>query len=413
MDAAYPLATALLARDDVTGVFRASKRWRNGAWEIEDCIAVAVKKKKSPSDLTADELIPSIIGGIPTDVIELHVVPSLYSLTYAPVCGGISISNTVSESSGTLGGVFHDDTNNVLCGLTNFHVLAAGDTPMVPDTYVVHPSSEDGGLTDAAGRIGKTTRWQIDEWADAAIFTLTKQAALSMLTSHVVLSGTAVPELGDTLEKSGRSTGITEGEVTYSGLVLIDYTEYGYGEIIMNMVGISPLSDPDEEIAAGGDSGAVWYDQTTHEGKGLHTAHMTDPYLALAAILPYVLEDLNCSVVTPDEIEHALSGSCSLGVSTELAAAGSMNLVQGGGVLATKVFAVDDWERKYTSANFEQWVQDLGYDDEESFLAAFNCEDRDEWFAGFGDQYEDLDEFLATQTLETLRDIMANNGITL
>lgn len=414
MNEAFESSKALLGNPGVVGVFRSSKRRRSGKWIPERCITVGVLNKKPIDEIPLDERVPSQIEGILTDVIELRPKLSLYSPVYLPICGGISIGNTISESAGTLGGIFWDNANQCLCGLTNFHVAAAGDTPMVPDAYIVHPSGDDDGLMDSTQRIGKTTRYAINEYADACIFTLTKDSVLSILGSHAVLPSAGNPDLGDVLEKVGRSTGTTQGEVTYSGLVIVDYSEYGYDSITMEMVGISPLEDPDETIVDGGDSGSVWYDSTTFEAKALHTAHMTDPMLALACLMPNVLSQLNCSVVPPIFRELVASGSFSVGIPLEHSATGSFNIVKGENVLATKIFAVDDWERTYSEANFEQWCQDLGYEDEAEFLADWDYETRAEWFeAELSSLYETLDDFLAEQTLQSVKNIMATNGVDL
>lgn len=384
MDTAFPLATALLARDDVSGVMRSAFRYRAGAWVREDCIAVGVRQKRPLAELDESEVIPAQIRGVATDIIELNpkLATSLYSEKYSVVCGGISIGNVTSESSGTLGGIFNDTVNSVDCGLTNFHVMAGPDLS-VPDSYAIHPSEEDGGTMSALSRIGISTRWMLDEWGDAAIFTLTKPSALSMLTSQTVLTDVVMPQVLDEVEKSGRTTGVTQGVVSGFGYVGIDYSTYGHGIIYMYCCSIIPLVDPDEMIVDGGDSGAIWYDTTTGAGLAIHVARTTDPVVAYNCILGYVLTDLDCALIPTDKRHASVVGSANLAVPASYAATGSLSCVESNDILTAKLFAVNDWEKTYGPDDWLVWVVDNGYADSATFLTDAGYDTVEEFVASF------------------------------
>lgn len=413
-DIAYPLATALLGRDDVSGVLRSAYRSRGGNWIREECITVCVKTKKRPEDLEPGQVIPHTIGGMGTDVIEVKPKLSLYSPKYSPLCGGISISGEGNESDGTMGAVFHDTVNDVFCGITNFHVASDESNPSHPVTHIIHPGASDDGIV-VTDRIGKISRWEINEWGDAAIFTLSRDFALSQLSTHQVISSIREPDLGDQVAKVGRTTGVTYGEISGIGVVETDYSDYGYGTILVAAFSFIPIGDdPDEELGAGGDSGALVYCTTDDAGVGLFFAHAEQtPFLGLACILSYIAEDLEFEIIPPNDYGTTQAGGLSLGVPVESPATGSFSLVEGEGTVAVKLFSIDDWEKTYTSANFEEWVQDLGYADEEAFLTAWDCDTVEDWFALFGDLYETLDDFLATQTLKSVKDILADNGVSI
>ena len=412
MNEAFALATSLLGRSDVSGVFRSSLRWKAGTWTAESCITVGVRKKRPLSELSPEEIIPAEIRGVKTDVIELNPKLSLYTPRYSVMCGGTSIGDSEGARAGTLGGIFYDRVNDVICGMTNFHVMASGDTPQVPSAYAIHPAVDDGG--DVSWRVGKSSRYIIDEWGDAAIFTLYKNPSLSMLTSHQILRGIAEPQIDDLVEKVGRTTGVTQGKVSAVGYLTLDYTEQGYGSILMNVFSYVPREDPNEVIADGGDSGSIVYNTTTGNGVGLHVAHQTDPMTAYACILSYVLEDLNCDGILTSIRETQGIGTVNQSTRYEYSQVGTCSYSPADTSLTTKIFAVQDSETTY--ADFETWVQAQGYDTTQDFLDYMEVDTAEDFVTSIhidGDTcYETVEEFLADQKIKSLKDTMADLGVT-
>lgn len=415
MDRAFALSTSLLGRSDVSGVLRSSLRFKGGKWSPEECISVGVRKKRPLAELGPGEAIPSEIAGVKTDIIELNPKLSLYSPRYSVMCGGVSIGNTEDESSGTLGGFFYDTITERICGLTNFHVLAQGDTPKVPSTYVIHPSLEDGG--DASWRVAKSTRFLLSEWGDAAIFTPYKDPGLSVLESHQILRNVVEPEIDDLVEKVGRTTGVTQGIVSAIGYLTLDYTDYGYDSILMSVMAYIPRDDPDELIVDGGDSGSIVYNSETGEALGLHVAHVTDPVIGYACVLAYVLEELECAPLSTQVYELQDIGTTSLSEQQELEVTGTVSFVPADTSFTAKMFAIDDWELEFT--DFETWVQYLGFEDTAAFLSYWDFETVEDFVTAnpipYGEEeafYTTVEQFLADQKVKSLKNIMADVGVT-
>jgi len=411
MELAFSSALRLLIdRDDVTHVMR-GLRYRAGRWTDEQCISIGVKRKRPLSDLSPGEAIPSEIHGIKTDVLQSKPKLSLYSPTYSVVCGGISISpedldDDHYEQLGTLGGVFLDDIEGGLVGLTNYHVLARGSAPMVPTSKVIHPGMSDGGRLDGYGRIGSSSTYLVSETGDAVIFALSKAAAQSILETQTVLSGTDNVNISDVVEKVGRSTGTTQGIVTADGYVSLDYSEYGYGSILMAVFAYTPLTDPDEEIVAGGDSGSIVYRVSDSAGLGLHVAHDTDPMVAYACHLPAVVSALQISVPAMTQRLGKATASLSLGRRCYGKASGSLSVAKTLPAFTLKGFAVED---SYTSyATMEEYAVAQGYADEAAFLAAQGYATALEFAESEG--YDSIDAFLAGQTIPSLQWILADCG---
>ncbi|MFA5135714.1 MAG: hypothetical protein WC505_08085, partial [Patescibacteria group bacterium] len=403
MELAFSSALRLLIdRDDVTHVM-VGLRFRGKRWTDERCISIGVQQKRPLADLSPDEIIPAEIRGIPTDVIQSRPKLSSYVPTYATLGGGVSISpedlEEDSQQLGTLGGVFWDDVNACWCGLTNYHVLARGSAPMIPTDKVIHPGMADGGRIDGYGRIGSTSRYGVDELGDAAIFTLSKAAGLSMLDTKVILTDAVVPDVDDVVEKVGRSTGTTQGIVTAHGYVSLDYSDYGYGSILMAVFAYTPLTDPDEEIVAAGDSGSVVYRVSDSVGMGLHVAHDTDPVVAYACYLTDQMTTLQFSIPTLITRHGIATASLSLGRRCYGQAAGSLSAADTDSAISIKGFAVED---SYTSYDtLEEYAVAQGYADEAAFLAAQGYATALEFAESEG--YDSIDAFLAGQTIPSLQ----------
>jgi len=138
----------LLKKKNVESYFNGVKQIKGNSTG-EPCIIVGVSKKESKNNLSKEDLIPSEIHGVKTDVIE---VPKMIALDYcgnnmgsstpsqvyskgcgghtynsdnAPfecVPGGISIGPKDNNSAGTLG-VSVLDSDGSIIGLTNNHVV--------------------------------------------------------------------------------------------------------------------------------------------------------------------------------------------------------------------------------------------------------------------------------------------------
>jgi len=178
------------------------------------------------------ETIPPEIEGVPVEIREsgpitilqppalpMSVEPMARTTRVRPLVGGISVGS-VHITAGTLGGVAVDMATGTLVGLSNNHVLLAskwGDQRGYPNGEVVQPGVADGGrlpddLVGYAHR-GYPVLGDRDNPIDAAIFRPIVDVTPDVLGIEV-RKVTAEPEVGMRVVKSGRTSGVTYGEVT-------------------------------------------------------------------------------------------------------------------------------------------------------------------------------------------------------
>lgn len=196
-----------------------------------------------------------------------------------PVFGGISVGSAADPgSAGTIGLV----TSNGQV-LSCAHVLAMdGSMNFVPlSTAVWQPGGYDTKPIGAANPVGALTTYTsiqfnapgTTNYADAAYATLTtsnlgkSNAVLNAAnTGFVTISGQGVATTpGDTVSKSGRTTGVTTSKVTYTGAtVTVWYTSSKYAVFKDQII----ISNNHGRFSAAGDSGSVIYN-TNNQFVGL------------------------------------------------------------------------------------------------------------------------------------------------
>lgn len=108
------------------------------------CIIASVEIKVAASSLKQNQLIPSTIDGIPTDVYPVGPVHILQSPTgrFRPSPGGISIGH-FNITAGTLGCLVKK--GNKIHILSNNHVLANSNQASMGDV-ILQPGPHDGGM---------------------------------------------------------------------------------------------------------------------------------------------------------------------------------------------------------------------------------------------------------------------------
>lgn len=184
-----------------------------------------------------------------------------------PLRPGISVAH-VAVTAGTLGGFVEVEGTPYL--LSNYHVLV-GDSGRVGDP-VLQPGPADGGA-DPEDRIGSLASFVPLRPGEPA----TVDAALADLADVEfdavypvgALTGVVDADGGEQVEKSGRTTGITQGLVTAIELdgVLVNFGP-GLGvlsfdnQVEVESAGNSPFS-------LGGDSGSLVYRPESREALGL------------------------------------------------------------------------------------------------------------------------------------------------
>jgi hypothetical protein len=215
-------------------------------------IICSVTQKLPPSRLSAGEMIPSSIGGLPTDVVQTGVIRAFQSHTarYRPAPGGISIGHK-DITAGTLGCLVKKGGEFFI--LSNNHVLANSNSAQVGDA-ILQPGPYDGGrfpedhianleafipISFIGGSSGCSTARGVADFlnsiarvlgSDARLQAVTTQAEDNLVDAAIarplnpadvkdeileigLLSGVGSGALGMTIKKSGRTTALTTGEI--------------------------------------------------------------------------------------------------------------------------------------------------------------------------------------------------------
>jgi len=242
----------LLAREHVVA---AGIGYKTVGGKRTDALSIicSVAKKVPEALLAADDLVPKEIQGIPTDVVETGHLRALQARTdrWRPAPGGVSIGHP-SITAGTLGCLVKKGGETLI--LSNNHVLAAENAAAIGDP-ILQPGTYDGGSDPAdriavlqefvpirflstepsdctvarsvavlanvlANLVGSRTRllavrFQEEEnRVDAALAMPVNPADLS---AEILELGTiraiGSAGLGTAVRKSGRTTGLTSGEI--------------------------------------------------------------------------------------------------------------------------------------------------------------------------------------------------------
>ena len=296
-------------------------------------IQVTVRRKLSPRQVRAAglDMLPARVkaGGVSArvDVVQRAYRPSFVILPEPPgstppappasvplqrrrrltrLRPGVSVGH-VSAAAGTLGAVVYDRRTGRPCVLSNAHVLAGLQQP--DDPRVVQPGRfDDGDIASTA--LGDVLRSHVGLAGDCAVASIdTRLYDETILELGVAPRRLARAEIGDRVVKSGRSTGVTHGEVVRVGVVFSN--DYG-GTIGVRQIGafeIGPLPGATGRLCDEGDSGSLWMLEDAAAGTvtdiaaGLHVAQPDDPTgppdHALACPIHSVLEKLDVSFVPP------------------------------------------------------------------------------------------------------------------
>jgi hypothetical protein len=258
------------------------------------------------SGLTRDKL-PKTLGGFKTDVQQDRFrlsrwpwgAPATSQAQIArrngrisPLQGGISISDQFRMTYGTLGGIVLDRSSGDPMILSNWHVLASG-WHANPTHRIYQPGVGDGGRdTDA---IATFTRHAMFHRIDAAVATLMtprrEYVSQQFELANSRATGVTAPRFGMQVMKSGRASGITRGvvESIASGPIKMRYQ--GGVNVIEPAFLIKPIG-AGQNVSAPGDSGSIWFEESTMRAIGLHFAGSDQPESAVAIEMPAVLNAL-------------------------------------------------------------------------------------------------------------------------
>jgi hypothetical protein len=255
-------------------------------------IVCSVTEKVALNRLRPPDRVPPTIDGIPTDVVATGVIRAFQPRTarHRPAPGGVSIGHR-SITAGTLGCLVKREGQVFV--LSNNHVLANSNDASRGDA-ILQPGPHDGGrfpdnhiaaledfvpitfleppsdcrfarglvavLNAACSSIRSKTRYRVvniqatENHVDAAI---ARPLEPSLVTSDILeigrISGLGSGNLDMAIKKSGRTTGLTTGEI-----MQVDVTvnvEYGPGRLAQfsDQLLAGPMSQ-------GGDSGSAVLD---------------------------------------------------------------------------------------------------------------------------------------------------------
>lgn len=303
-------AMRYLDRPDVTSV-GIGYRIKDGKPTREMVIQFSVGRKRSLEVLKAEgtEPLPDCLNvdgvNVPTDVVERRYRPSWRVVSTGaeiekdrrkqrldPMRPGCSVSHP-ALTAGTLGCLVVDARDESVCMLSNWHVLHGVSGR--PGDRIVQPGPFDDNAIDANGA-AILVRSHLGLAGDCAIARLDgRSAEPAILELETGVEQVGVPDLGDPVVKSGRTTGVTRGIVTRIDVTTkLDYGD-GNGEQRIGGFEIGPDAKAlpeDGEISKGGDSGAVWL-ACDKQGKpqpivlGLHFAGEADDDPAEHALACY------------------------------------------------------------------------------------------------------------------------------
>ncbi len=262
----------------------------------ELAVICSVDTKVSKKYLMERELVPQRINGLPTDVRPSGVFYALFDHTarYRPAPGGVSIGH-INITAGTLGCLVQRD--GVVYILSNNHVLANSNEAEIGDP-ILQPGPYDGGnfpqdhianlsefvpirfesdggggdstcsignaasslLNKLAALMGSKTRLKAvrieeqeapENLVDCAIAQpLNPDDVFNEIAEIGTIQGAAEAELGMKIQKSGRTTGWTTGEIEQ-----VDVTvKVSYGD---NKTALFVDQLMAGNMSAGGDSGSA------------------------------------------------------------------------------------------------------------------------------------------------------------
>jgi len=288
-------------------------KWVNGfPVEEQQAIIIFVEKKRSKRGIiqkfSANEIIPESIDGIPTDIIEvgkivLHRVPKLtkhsagFNQRIRPIKPGFSCGQR-QITAGTIGGFFIDkDGDHVI--VSNNHVLACENKAKIGDPiYQPGPMDASGNLdfkgwTEPVANLPYFATLKrfvplvsSGNVTDSAIATINPKIIEAGLidqhypTINSPCIGFGKPNIGQSVQKCGRTTGYTTGRViALNGTFTVSY-DFGPATFI-DCVVLSGMSK-------GGDSGSIIMDM---EGKAVAQLFAGSPKVTIANPINYLLNE--------------------------------------------------------------------------------------------------------------------------
>lgn len=260
-------ALQLLDLPNVVGVGIGPKT-RGGMRSGETAVVVLVTQKLTQNELLADSVVPSFLEGVATDVMEVGEIRFLGRTSMSrPAHPGASIGH-YKVSAGTFGAVVYDKKTNMPFILSNNHILAnisnGHDGRSALGDPIYQPGTYDGGTSESMiGNLyrlvpiiyqekgkAKDKRASVNR-VDAA---LAKPVSAEMINPDIIdvgsIKGISRPEMNMKVQKSGRTSGVTNGRIRVMHTTLkVDMDDNRYA-VFEDQVATDMVSKP-------GDSGSL------------------------------------------------------------------------------------------------------------------------------------------------------------
>jgi hypothetical protein len=258
----------------------------------ELCVIVSVAKKVLKEELAPDDLVPQVLEGIKTDVQETGVIRALKDRTdkWRPAPGGVSCGH-IDITAGTLGCLVSRGDQVYI--LSNNHVLANSNQAQ-PGDPILQPGPHDGGTIEdqiatleefvpinfgtgiptcpIATGIASVSNWvarlagsqhRLQAFQETPEMNLVDAAIAGPISAGLLEKeileigepqGVGEGTLGLAIRKSGRTTGLTSGEVTQVDVTV--QVSYGAGKIATFTDQLMAGA-----MSSGGDSGSAVLDE--------------------------------------------------------------------------------------------------------------------------------------------------------
>lgn len=284
---------------------------RGGQLTAIPSVIVYVKKKLPVSSLTAEAVIPQSLDDTPTDVVEVKEVPALLlsgavNWQYKRPCpGGFSIGHPL-VTAGTIGlPVVMAVGSKAL--LTNAHIAAPYWAGVVKvGNPILQPGPADGGKSE--NKIAMLMRWSPinpvgQNRLDCAL-AIIDEDKIDWRIEGVgqVYNKFGEPQPGVKVIKSGRTTGLTRGQIAVVGAAV----NVNYGSFTALFVDqLEIVSAEGKPFSKGGDSGSAILSEDGTEVLGLLFAG--DESTTYANPIDLVEQFLGFSIIhKPDNIKEQL-----------------------------------------------------------------------------------------------------------
>jgi hypothetical protein len=277
-------------------------------------VRIYVAQKLPLSLIPPGERLPSVIAGIPTDIIEsppAFVMSTPLCSTdrqrrQRPITGGISTAH-VTVTAGTLTCVCRStangDDSDAVFVLSNNHVFADVNRGS-PGDAILQPGPLDGGVS--GDEIAELYRFvpialggSTPNRVDCAIGRLLEGVPFSRNVCTIgVIAGIASAVEDMQVRKHGRTSGYTEGVVTdesYDAIVGMDHHDPSVVALFQAQFRIERTA-PYPAFGLGGDSGSLVVRRDANEAVGLYFAGPPDGSYGIANHITDVMDQLQITL---------------------------------------------------------------------------------------------------------------------